>query len=166
MRSGSDPQQQMRLAGPPHFMRQPPAAFLPIIVALILLPAIAFASPPDPSWIAGIYDGADGDDIVSLVYETAAAHAAERLYIGPLPWLADITLQNIVRGICDGRSLAALGRPLFEVLWSTLMSSASCRIARLLPQAQPLQSHASLTPHHTSCWQEPQFLHWGDPDKR
>jgi len=103
MRSGSDPQQQMRLAGPPHFMRQPPAAFLPIIVALILLPAIAFASPPDPSWIAGIYDGADGDDIVSLVYETAAAHAAERVYIGPLPWLADITLQNIVRGICDGR---------------------------------------------------------------
>jgi hypothetical protein len=48
-------------------MRRALSPFLPIIVALILLPAVAFASPPDPSWIAGIYDGADGDDIVSLV---------------------------------------------------------------------------------------------------
>jgi hypothetical protein len=103
MRSGSCPQQQMRPAGPPHFMRRTFSIYLPIVVTVILLPAIAFASPPDPSWIAGIYDGADGDDIVSLVYETAAAHAAERLHVGPLPWLVDIPLENIVRGICDGR---------------------------------------------------------------
>ena len=103
MRSGSCPRQQMRLAEPLRSMGRALPALLPIIVAFILLPAIAFASPPDPSWIAGIYDGADGDDIVSLVYETAAAHAAERLHIGPLPWLADIPLENIVRGICDGR---------------------------------------------------------------
>jgi len=49
---------------------------LPVVLALILLPAIAFASPPDPSWIAGIYDGADGDDVVSFVYETAGVRAA------------------------------------------------------------------------------------------
>jgi hypothetical protein len=76
MRSGSCPQQKMRPAGPPYFMRRTLSIYLPIVVTVILLPAIAFASPPDPSWIAGIYDGADGDDIVSLVYETAAAHAA------------------------------------------------------------------------------------------
>src|SRR5215831_8173422 len=47
------------------------ATFLSIIAALMLIAPIAFASPPDPLWIAGIYDGADGDDVVSLVYETA-----------------------------------------------------------------------------------------------
>jgi len=47
------------------------ATFFSIIVALILIAPIAFASPPDPSWIAGVYDGADGDDVVTLVYETA-----------------------------------------------------------------------------------------------
>jgi len=44
-------------------------------MALILLPVIAFASPPDPSWIAGIYDGADGDDVVTFVYETVRGPA-------------------------------------------------------------------------------------------
>jgi len=47
------------------------ATFFSIIAALILIAPIAFASPPDPSWIAGIYDDADGDDVVTLVYETA-----------------------------------------------------------------------------------------------
>lgn len=47
------------------------ATFLSIVLALILIAPIACASPPDPSWIAGIYDGADGDDVVTLVYETA-----------------------------------------------------------------------------------------------
>jgi len=45
-------------------------------MALVLLPAIAFANPPDPSWIAGIYDGADGDDVVTFVYEAAGVGAA------------------------------------------------------------------------------------------
>ena len=31
------------------------------------LPALAQASPPDPSWIPGIYDDADFDDVVTLV---------------------------------------------------------------------------------------------------
>src|SRR5215471_21041328 len=67
------------------------STFLPL-VALILLPAIAFASPPDPSWIAGIYDGDDGDDIVTLVYETSAASAAAPAHVGPLPCLLAIFL--------------------------------------------------------------------------
>ena len=37
------------------------------IAATAILPAIAYASPPDPSWIRGIYDDADYDDIVVLV---------------------------------------------------------------------------------------------------
>ena len=69
---------------------------LPVVVALVLLPALAFASPPDPSWIAGFYDGADGDDVVSLVYETSAAHAAVLSHFDPLPCLLGLSLDGIV----------------------------------------------------------------------
>jgi hypothetical protein len=31
------------------------------------LPLLAYASPPDPSWIHGVYDDADFDDVVCLI---------------------------------------------------------------------------------------------------
>jgi hypothetical protein len=37
-----------------------------LLVAPATLPAVAHASPPDPTWIHGIYDGADLDDVVTL----------------------------------------------------------------------------------------------------
>jgi hypothetical protein len=42
--------------------------WLTVIVALALttLPALAYASPPDETWIRGLYDNADYDDVVSL----------------------------------------------------------------------------------------------------
>jgi hypothetical protein len=36
------------------------------IVTAVLTP-LAYASPPDPSWIAGIYDDGDYDDVVCLI---------------------------------------------------------------------------------------------------
>jgi hypothetical protein len=44
-----------------------------VCMALVLaaltsgLVTLAYASPPDPSWIRGMYDDADGDDVVGLV---------------------------------------------------------------------------------------------------
>ena len=38
-----------------------------LILVLGLLPTLGFASPPDPTWIPGIYDDADYDDVVVLV---------------------------------------------------------------------------------------------------
>jgi len=98
MRSGSCPRQQM----PARIVWGAISTSLPIVLALILLPAIAFATPPDPSWIAGIYDGADGDDIVSLVYQTSAASAPASSPVGPLPCLPGIFLEGIAR-IVSGR---------------------------------------------------------------
>jgi len=54
------------------------------IVALISIFPFAFASPPDASWICGIYDGDDGDDVVSLVYDGAAIEAAPSPPASPL----------------------------------------------------------------------------------
>ena len=37
---------------------------LAVLLVLALSRVMAFASPPDPTWIHGIYDGADGDEVV------------------------------------------------------------------------------------------------------
>ena len=71
-------------------LRQAIFTSLPTVVVLILLPAIAFASPPDQLWIAGIYDGADGDESVSLVYETAGVEATPTRPVPLLPRSSEI----------------------------------------------------------------------------
>jgi hypothetical protein len=45
---------------------------LVLLASLIALYPLAFASPPDPVWLAGIYDDADLDDVVWVVTSTAA----------------------------------------------------------------------------------------------
>ena len=97
---------QMRAVALLHVMWLARAVLLPrtaAIVALILCPSIAFASPPDPSWIAGIYDGADGDDVVSLVYDTAAAHAADGSHIATRPCPKELALESSARGVASHR---------------------------------------------------------------
>jgi hypothetical protein len=43
-----------------------------LLILASALPALAHASPPDPSWIPGIYDDADLDDaVVTLVVTTS-----------------------------------------------------------------------------------------------
>lgn len=66
--------------------------FLSTVVALILIVPIAFASPPDPSWIAGIYDGADGDEVVTLVYEIAGVEAVLLGSVRPLHSSSNVSL--------------------------------------------------------------------------
>jgi len=47
-----------------------------LLVLLIIAPVtLAHASPPDPTWLAGVYDQADFDDVVGLL--TSALEATE-----------------------------------------------------------------------------------------
>src|SRR5215813_8374533 len=131
MRSGSCPRQQTPPPEPSCSMWRAILTLLPIAPALIPLPAIAFASPPDPSWVAGIYDGADGDDIVSLVYETSAASAAVPSQVGPLSCLSEISFEGIVRNVPRGhftrgpRAPPALCFPEFVRFFNSLPPPAS-----------------------------------------
>jgi len=99
---------------------------LPVVLGLIVLPAIAFASPPDPSWIAGFYDGADGDDIVCLVYETSASSATAPSHLGPLPCLLEMPLEGIACNVpdryysCDPRSPPVLRSLEFGYVFNSL----------------------------------------------
>jgi len=43
------------------------------VAALVAVPVAASASPPDPMWIEGIYDAADGDDVVMIVTWSSVA---------------------------------------------------------------------------------------------
>src|SRR5215472_16712137 len=85
-------------------MRGAISASLAIVVALILLPAIAFASPPDQLWIAGIYDGADGDECVTLVYDTAGVEAESAR---PVPLLLHASEMLLVSDLSAIHSLPA-----------------------------------------------------------
>ena len=95
MRSGSCPRQQTPPTVVCRSKNRVSSILLPVLLTLTLLPAIAFASPPDPSWIAGIYDGADGDDVVNLVYETWAASVAASPHIGASPSMPGILIERI-----------------------------------------------------------------------
>ncbi len=60
-----------------------------ILAAPALLLALAYASPPDPSWIPGIYDDADNDDIVTLV-TSATANVAPMLPVYSRPTASSV----------------------------------------------------------------------------
>ena len=47
-------------------IRPGPLAFS-LCVLLSSLSVLAYASPPDPSWVRGVYDDADFDDVVCLI---------------------------------------------------------------------------------------------------
>ena len=46
-------------------------AVLVLLGPVIGITALAYASPMDPSWIHGIYDAADGDEIILLLTSEA-----------------------------------------------------------------------------------------------
>jgi len=50
-----------------------------LVLVLGTLAPLAHASAPDPSWISGIYDGADYDDVVVLVASATGTVAPLRL---------------------------------------------------------------------------------------
>jgi hypothetical protein len=42
-----------------------------LLVGLQILGSFVYASPPDPIWIGGVYDSADGDDRIATSIESA-----------------------------------------------------------------------------------------------
>jgi hypothetical protein len=46
-----------------------------LIFALATLTALAYATPPDQTWIGGLYDNADHDDVVLLATSVSATKA-------------------------------------------------------------------------------------------
>jgi hypothetical protein len=74
-------------------MRRPPrfafwVAVLTVALVVVLRP-LAQASPADPAWIAGFYDGADFDDVVHLIVTSIGVDVAGLALHRPGPPVAD-----------------------------------------------------------------------------
>ena len=70
-------------------MRRPPpvrfwAALLTLVLVVVLRP-LAQAGPDDPVWIAGFYDGADFDDVVSFLATYSGVDTARLVIDRPVP---------------------------------------------------------------------------------
>ena len=81
---------------------------IPLSVLLIGLAPLAHASPPDPSWIPGIYDDADFDDVVALV--TADAGGVDTTPLDdlcPQPVAAELPSRSPSRPFRTARPLRA-----------------------------------------------------------
>ena len=52
--------------------RRPKVVALALLAVLVLLETLAHASPPDPTWIGGLWDDADFDDVVARVTSTVS----------------------------------------------------------------------------------------------
>jgi hypothetical protein len=71
------------------------ALALLLLLGLSGLTPLAYASPPDPSWIRGIYDDDDYDDVVVLITSAAAVTAPVLVVeIRLLPPLAGLAPQR------------------------------------------------------------------------
>src|SRR5437899_2607030 len=69
------------------------------------LSALAHASPPDPVWLPGIYDGADHDDEVALLTDTAAAGDSRPLSVEPSRLVLRFTLVGSTSARADASLL-------------------------------------------------------------
>ena len=75
--------------------RWPRLLLLVLALIAVAAPAASAALVPDPTWIGGFYDGADGDEILLLVWDGApAAVGSPPALCGP----AATTLAPAARG--------------------------------------------------------------------
>jgi len=62
-----------------------------MLVALVALVPLAFASPPDQTWIGGFYDDADFDDVVLILTSAVGSLQCTVVpQIHPLPAVGEI----------------------------------------------------------------------------
>ena len=72
----------------PHVMRRLVASWL--LVPLLCLTPLAYASPPDQTWIGGFYDDADYDDVVLLATSLALALGDMAPALAARPCVVDV----------------------------------------------------------------------------
>ena len=87
------------------------AISLLVIVALFTLAPLAQASPPDQTWLGGLYDNADFDDVVIIITSSVGlADAAPCIDLQPALVLLDTAPQLAETGVPSADVLAAPSR--------------------------------------------------------
>ena len=68
---------------------------LPLLVVLVALVPLADATPPDPLWIAGMYDAADSDDVVMTATSLESRVEQTLLVISPVSIVARVPSRQV-----------------------------------------------------------------------
>ena len=85
------------------------AVALLLILVLAGLSALGHATPPDPAWIPGVYDDADGDDVVAIVTSWDLALGALAVEDGRAFWTPVAAVEVARAAVFDSAI-----RPAFE----------------------------------------------------
>jgi len=88
------------------------ALVLLLLVSLFSVSPLAYASPPDPTWVDGVFDDADGDDVVISISWASWAVELDPLAVVtplfasvPLVPVGESRLASIaVRSVFQGRA--------------------------------------------------------------
>jgi hypothetical protein len=84
-------------------------AVVPVVTLLLLalsaLAPLALASPPDPLWIGGVFDGADGDDVIVAVTSTDGVTVDAMMSAGRAVWLVAGPVPPVM-SFCSGSACA------------------------------------------------------------
>jgi hypothetical protein len=83
-----------------------------LLVALSALAPLALASPPDPIWIGGLFDGGDADDVIAAATSSeGATDGAARpalkvllLVVGSVPPAVAISSGHSTSPVFQGRA--------------------------------------------------------------
>jgi hypothetical protein len=89
-------------------MRPACALVLLLVGCLFSSTPLAYASPPDPIWIEGIYDAADGDDVIVSI-----CGAGWSVALDPLACLAPLLTAAPVVPRGETRLTSMTARPAF-----------------------------------------------------
>ena len=84
-------------------------AVLTVALAAVLRP-LAQASPADPLWIAGFYDNADFDDVVSLLAAYSGVNTAGLAFQRPVPRIPEAVVEDLDRSTGTALGLSTLTR--------------------------------------------------------
>jgi hypothetical protein len=113
------------------------ALALTLLVILASSRAVVFASPPDPTWLPGIYDGADGDWVVARTIDRVGSIAVLPMVAPPVPLPEAPALSATTAYECRKALTTARGPPRRALL-------ATCRAPPGFPRPsrRPTTTHA------------------------
>lgn len=139
-----------------------------LVGVLILLPSIAFATVPDPMWVPGTYDELDGDDVVTVITETAASQVEITCLLRAAVLSEEVLIREARKYGSSQLHLASRGPPQNRPRSCHVLSNAPGRLSaihlthfecpspRMLhsrlpsPRMEPVRAHHDL-PRHASA---------------
>jgi len=94
----------------PSAMRIPAVGAMALLALLVGLAPLAYASPPDQTWLPGLYDNADYDDAVLALTSTVAASDGT-----PAPRPGPAAVMRRTLGVAKPAAPEPAGRPPYHL---------------------------------------------------